>query len=68
MCCFSEFKENATKGPLHPWEWPDKPWSRLNIDYAGPFMGQMLLVIIDAHSKRPEVYIANSSTTSVTIN
>ena len=61
------FRKMPPSGPLHPWEWPDKPWSRLHIDYAGPFMGQMLLVIIDAHSKWLEVYITNSSTTAVTI-
>lgn len=27
--------------PLHPWEWPDRPWSRIHADYAGPFMGSM---------------------------
>ena len=25
--------------PLHPWEWPEKPWNRINIDYAGPLLG-----------------------------
>ena len=53
------------RGPLHPWKWLDKPWSRLHI--AGPLMRQMLLVIIDAHSKWLEVYITNSSTSLVTI-
>ena len=28
--------------PLHPWEWPEKSWSRIHIDHAGPFMGQLL--------------------------
>ena len=27
--------------PLHPWEWPDRPWSRLHLDFAGPFMKRM---------------------------
>ena len=27
--------------PLHPWEWPNRPWSRLHVDYADPFMGRM---------------------------
>ena len=27
--------------PLHPWAWPNKPWSRVHVDYAGPFMGKM---------------------------
>ncbi len=26
--------------PLHPWEWPKQPWSRVHLDYAGPFLGQ----------------------------
>ena len=30
--------------PLHPWEWPYRPWSQLHIDYAGPFMGKMFLL------------------------
>ena len=25
--------------PLHPWAWPNKPWSRVHVDYSGPFMG-----------------------------
>lgn len=25
--------------PLHPLQWPEKPWRRLHIDYAGPFYG-----------------------------
>ena len=27
--------------PLHPWEWLEKPWSRIHIDHAGPFMAQL---------------------------
>lgn len=37
--------------PLQPWAWPTRPWARLHIDYAGPLNGQMVLIIIDAHSK-----------------
>ena len=36
--------------PLHPWEWPEKPWSRIHIDHIGPFMGQLLLIVIDEAS------------------
>ena len=42
--------------PLHPWEWPQRPWSRLHADYAGPFMGRMFLIVVDAHSKWLEIY------------
>ena len=37
--------------PLHPWTWPDKPWSRIHIDYAGPFQDKMFLLVIDAYTK-----------------
>ena len=31
--------------PLHPWEFPKKLWSCIHIDYAGPFMGHMFLIM-----------------------
>ena len=55
------------KVPLQPWEWPERPWSRIHIDYAGPFLGKWFLVVVDAHSKWVEVAIVSSSTTAVTI-
>ena len=59
-------QEQASKpavAPLHPWVWPNSPWKRIHIDYAGPFLNKMFLVVVDAHSKWPEV-IQMSSTTS----
>ena len=48
---------------LHPWEWPSSPWSRVHIDHAGPFMGKLFLIVIDAHSKWLEViHVPNTST------
>ena len=41
--------------PLHPWSWPDKPWSRIHINYAGPINNQMLLMVLDSFSKWMEV-------------
>lgn len=32
-----EHRNLPAAAPLHPWEWPSKPWQRLHIDYAGPF-------------------------------
>ena len=54
--------------PLHPWEFPSKPWSRLHIDFAGPFMGHTFLIIVDAYSKWLDVHIMNSMSTTATIN
>ena len=49
--------------PLHPWVWPDTPWRRIHVDFAGPFQGRMFFILVDAHSKWPEV-ISMSATTS----
>ena len=53
--------------PLHPWIWPSKPWQRIHVDFAGPFLGRMFVVIVDAHSKWPEVYEMSSTSTDSTI-
>ena len=52
-----------TLAPLHSWVWPSKPWQHLHVDYAGPFQGWMFLVVIDAHSKWPEVQEVSAATT-----
>ena len=48
---------------LHPWEWPSQPWSILHIDFAGPPMGKMFLVIVDTHSKWLDVQVMKSIAT-----
>ncbi|XP_056138353.1 uncharacterized protein K02A2.6 [Lampris incognitus] len=53
--------------PLHPWMWPSSPWERIHVDFAGPFEGHMYLVVVDAHSKWPEMQIMDSTTASKTI-
>ncbi|XP_049874501.1 uncharacterized protein K02A2.6-like [Pectinophora gossypiella] len=50
----------------HQWIRPEKAWSRLHIDYAGPFQGKVFLIVIDAFSKWPEVKIV-SSMNSITL-
>lgn len=51
----SEMQKNPSKSILTPWPWPEKAWTRIHIDFLGPFMGHMYMVVIDAHSKWPEV-------------
>ena len=54
--------------PLHSWEFPDRPWSRVHVDYTGPLPGnKMILVIIDAHSKWIDAHITGTATSSATI-
>ena len=53
--------------PLHPWEYPHKPWSRLHVDFAGPVYGRMLLIIVDAYSKWIDVHVMQTSTSTATV-
>lgn len=41
--------------PLYSWNIPEKPWDRIHIDFAGPFMGKQWFVLVDAYSKWVEV-------------
>ncbi|KAL1258966.1 hypothetical protein QQF64_009543, partial [Cirrhinus molitorella] len=53
--------------PLHPWQWPEEPWVRVHIDFAGPLEDHMFLVLLDAHSKWPEVEIMKSTSSVKTV-
>lgn len=56
-----------TKTTLQPWPVPANPWERIHIDYAGPFKHTHFLIIIDAHSKWPEIIETKSTTSAKTI-
>ena len=60
-------RHNPAHAPLHPWEWPQRPWSRVHADYAGPIFGKMFLILVDAHTKWIDIHITASSTSQVTI-
>jgi hypothetical protein len=67
-CAGCQVQQNSPSlAPLHPWEWPEQPWKRVHIDYAGPFQGHMFLVVVDAYSKWPEVIPVQSTTSEATI-
>ena len=53
--------------PFQPWKWPTRPWARVHLDYASPFLGRMFLIAIDAHSKWMEVDTMSSTTSVATI-
>jgi hypothetical protein len=46
---------------------PNKPWSRIHIDFAGPVDNFFYLVIVDAFSNWPEVFKMTSTTSAKTI-
>ena len=53
--------------PLYPWEWPQRPWTRLHIDYAGPFQGKMFLITVNAYSKWIDAQVVNAATSFTTV-
>jgi len=59
--------KEESKAPLCPWPWPQAPWKRIHIDFAGPYEGKMHLVVVDAHSKWIEVESMSVATSSTTI-
>ena len=63
-----ESRASPSPAPLHPWQWPKEPWSRLHLDFAGPHMGHMFLVIQDAHSKWLDAHVMSTITSAKTID
>lgn len=57
----------APKTPLQLWSWPSKPWQKVHVDFAGPFMGKNFFHAIDAHCKQGEVIEMSSTTMLKTI-
>lgn len=49
------------------WPSPPDPWHRIHIDFAGPVNRQMILVLVDASTKWPEVIPVSSTTSASTI-
>ncbi|KFD64011.1 hypothetical protein M514_12797 [Trichuris suis] len=46
-----ETRNAPNRAPVNPWERAERPWSRLHVDFAGPFQGQLFLIVVDSHSK-----------------
>ncbi len=60
---------SKTVEPLKMTTMPSKPWQVVHGDFCGPFpSGDYLLVLMDEHSRFPEVEIIRSTSTTVTID
>ena len=35
----------------NPWIWPNRPWQKIHVDFAGPLKDDMFLIVMDAKSK-----------------
>ena len=58
---------NATTGTIITMVMAKPSMVRVHIDFLGPFMGHMFLLLIDAHSKWIEVYPMASITAKASI-
>ena len=63
-CACQKVKQVPPVAPLHPWIRPSQPWKQIHVDFAGPFMGGSYLIVVDAHSKWPEVHHMSTTTTT----
>nr|VZI00654.1 unnamed protein product [Spirometra erinaceieuropaei] len=64
--CQQAAKMPPRQPPVH-WEPPERPWSRVHIDFAGPLNGVSYLILVDDYPKWPEVAPLNPATASSTI-
>ncbi|XP_060117940.1 uncharacterized protein K02A2.6-like, partial [Heteronotia binoei] len=62
-----ESRPEPPSAPATRWESTRKPWSRLHIDFAGPFQGQIFMIIVDAYSKWLEVIPVGSTSAAAAI-
>jgi transposase InsO family protein len=60
-------RKDPPSAPLHPWEWPAKPWFRVHADFAGPFLGKTFLILVDASTKWIEVHVMAGMSSEATI-
>ncbi|XP_058828493.1 uncharacterized protein K02A2.6-like [Topomyia yanbarensis] len=62
---------SAAKSPAHvppvPWPKPTHTRQRVHVDYAGPIDGDYYLLVVDSHSKWPEIIQTRRITSTATI-
>jgi RNase H-like domain found in reverse transcriptase/Reverse transcriptase (RNA-dependent DNA polymerase)/Integrase zinc binding domain/Integrase core domain len=66
-CCLIQ-KNPGKQQPVHLWDYPKQPWERVHIDYAGPFMERNFFILVDAHTKWPEIVTTRSTDSTASIN
>ena len=64
---FAINQSNPSQANVHPWETPARPWQRVHIDYAGPYLNKMFLILTDVFSKWVEVFVVSTANSLQTI-
>ena len=55
-------QKNPFAAPINDWEYLSKPWERIHIDYAEPFLNKIFLIVVDSFSKWIDAVVMNNST------
>ena len=63
----AEHQNLPSKPPVHPWMFPEKPWSRLHVDHAINFLGSNWVLLTDAYSNYPCIHQTSSTSSKATI-
>ncbi|XP_063970819.1 uncharacterized protein K02A2.6-like [Lytechinus pictus] len=61
-----EHQRSPPPAPIHPWEFPERPWSRIHIDYAY-IDNQNVLIVVDAYTKWIEAIRVAHATAAATV-
>ena len=56
-----ETANNPTHSTLQRWEYPAIPWYRLLSYFSEPIQGKMVMVVIDALSKWPDIFVMENT-------
>ncbi|XP_060126817.1 uncharacterized protein K02A2.6-like [Zootoca vivipara] len=62
-----ESRPDPPRAPVQPWESARHPWSRLHVDFAGPFQGKTFFIVVDSYTKWLEVALVPSTSTAAAI-
>lgn len=65
---YKSVAKQPNKSPLITFSAANYVYERIHMDFLGPFKGKTLLVIMDAVSKWPEVFIISKMDTATTLN
>ena len=57
-------QRQPNKAAPHPWRNAQSPWERIHLDFAGPFLNRMWMLVVDSYSKWIEVFDMRNNTKS----
>ena len=66
-CVPCQLDADSPPSTPHPWAMPTTVWSRIHVDFAGPWRKRIWFLLVDAFSKWPEIVPVSTTSTSAAI-